>query len=61
MDKNYLLTYSYENNEGMSDTDYAWYSSEEEMYEGIEFKKEIFHCFEVIDAIEIINARDIKI
>jgi len=59
-EKNYLLTYSYENMEGMSDGDYQWYETEEQMNESIEDKKEIFKDFKICDAIEICSYRNIQ-
>lgn len=61
MDGKYLLTYSYENEEGMNDSDYDWYETEEKMVEDIEFKKEVLHDFKINEAMEIFSARNIEI
>ena len=56
----FLLTYSFENMEGMSDGDFKWYSTEEEMIEDTIDKKEYLKDFKVLQALEILSARYIK-
>ena len=61
MDNNFLLTYSYENQEGMSDSDYDWYETEEKMLEDIEFKKEVLHDFRINEAIQVLGVKNIEL
>ena len=61
MDKNFLLTFSYENDEGMDDKDFKWYESEKAMLKDIEDMKEYTEDLRVIEAIEILNSRAIKV
>lgn len=58
---NFLLTFEYENTEGMYELGYSWHSSEEEINKEIKRKKEIYSYFKVKEVIEILQARDIKI
>jgi hypothetical protein len=60
MDNKFLLTFLYENIEGMYSSDFNWYATEEEMIEDIEFKKDTYNKFKIIDAIEIIGAREVE-
>ena len=60
MDNNFLLTYNYENSEGIYDSDYAWFESEDEMREEIDFLKEKHKKFKVNEMFEIINAREVE-
>lgn len=61
MNRNFLLTYNFENEEGMYDSNYAWFESEEEMREEIEFFIDIYKDFEIDEMFEIINAREIEL
>ena len=61
MNKKFLLTYGFENMEGMEQTDYAWYETEEDMKENIEDMKEYMKDFSVVEAIEILSLRIIKL
>ena len=61
MDKNFLLTYSFENTEGMHDTDYAWFETEQELREEIDFCKDFYKEFQINEVFEIINAREIEL
>ena len=60
MEQNFLLTYSFENDEGMSDSSFNWYETEEEMYKDIEYMKKYTKDLEVIEAFEILSYREIK-
>lgn len=61
MDNNFLITYSYENNEGMTDFGYSWYESEESMIEDVDFKRGFLKDFEIQDAMEILGVRNIDL
>ncbi len=60
MDNNFLLTYSYENDEGRTDANYSWYESEEEMNDDIQFMKNTLHDFRINEAMEIMQVRNIN-
>jgi hypothetical protein len=57
----FLLTYRYENEEGMYVTDYEWYKTKEDMIKDIEFLREFLKDFEIHDAMEILNYNDLEI
>jgi len=61
MDNNFLLTFSYENDEGMFDEDFKWYKSEEAMLKDIEDMKKYTKDLIVLEAIEILSLRIIEI
>ena len=61
MHKRFLLTFSFENREGMYDGDYKWYESEEAMKIDIEDMKEYIKDFKIVDALEVISVRKIKL
>ena len=61
MNKNFLLTYSFENFEGMHDSNYAWFETEEEMRNEIEFFMDIYKDFEINEMFEIINGREVEL
>ena len=61
MDQNFLLTYSFENNEGMYDQNFGWYETREEMIEDIEAKESCLKDFKIIEAIEILNSRKMEL
>ena len=61
MNRNFLLTYNYVNTEGMYDSDYAWFESEDELKEEVKFFKETLNEFEINEIFEIINAREIEL
>jgi len=61
MDQNFLLTFSFENDEGMDDKDFKWYESEEEMIQDIEDMKKYTKDLMVIEAMEILDSREINI
>lgn len=58
---NFLLTFEYENTEGMYELGYSWHPSEEEIIKEIKRKREVYVYFEVREVIEILQARDINI
>jgi hypothetical protein len=61
MDKKFLLTYGFENTEGMDQTSYRWYKTEEDMRKNIEDMKEYMKDFSIVQAIEILSSRFIKL
>ncbi len=61
MDNRFLLTYGFENMEGMCQKNFKWYLTEEEMMQDIEDMKEYLTDFGVIKAMEILNVRNIEL
>lgn len=60
MDKNFLLTYYFNDDEGRQVQGFSWYYTEEEMEEDFEILKEDYN-FEMGDCIEVISCRNIEI
>jgi len=61
MDRKFLLTFSFENDEGMDDKDFKWYETEEEMLKDIEDMKAYTKDLEVMEAIEMLSFRLIEV
>jgi len=61
MDKRFLLTFTYENDDGYEDRDYKWYETEEEMLKDIEDMREYTKDLEVNKAMEITSVRMIEV
>ena len=61
MEQKFLLIFSFKNTEGMYRQGFDWYLTEEEMMIDIEDKKEYLKNFKMIEAMEILSARDIDI
>ena len=61
MEQNFLLTYSFENDEGMSDSNFNWYETEEAMRKDIEDMKNYTKDLEVMEAFEILSYREIDL
>lgn len=61
MNRNFLLTYNFENTEGMNDSDYAWFETEQEMRDEIEFCRDFYKDFQINEMLEIVNAREIEL
>jgi hypothetical protein len=59
--QNYLLTFEYISEANTHVNKYEWFTTEDELKDAIEEHKLNLKSFEVIDCIEIINARDIDL
>jgi hypothetical protein len=60
MERKFLLTYHFENMEGMFQQCFQWFFTEKEMMEAIEDKAEILKDFYIIDMLEVYSVRHIK-
>lgn len=56
MDRNYLLTFSYEDKDGKVITTYEWYEDEDELLNEVDVKRETLKHFIVNEAMKVVHA-----
>ena len=61
IENKFLLFYRFENDEGRYECDYDWFDTIEQLKEKAKDLDDIVFGFKILDVIEILQAREIKI